>query len=129
MLTPDQIKQINDKQESSEMGIYLQPYKIPNIIKGLVLYQRYLIGECSGGNCWDDTEPTYQSVDEVPEFTILDDVLEIICPNINFLQYNKLKRLICSEEYNDYQYYGNYDNYKIRYIVLDDLYREINKMQ
>src|SRR5579862_3894046 len=49
------------------------------------LYVSWSPGGMSGGNCWDDAEPTAYTNHEKPkELQILDKVLEKICPDINF---------------------------------------------
>lgn len=121
-LTEEQIITINRKQQSSEQGIYNQPYKIPTNINGLVLYQRYITGGYSGGDCWGGEASSFTTDDSISEFTILDDVLEILKPDIKLLEYKEIKKHIKSSEYTNFQYYGNSDHYQIRYLELDKLY-------
>jgi hypothetical protein len=124
-LTEEQIIEINRKQETSEQGIYNQPYKIPNNVKGLVLYQRYVTGGYSGGNCWGDESRRFTN-DEIPEFTILEDVLEVLKPDIKLSEYREIKKHIKTTGYSADQYYGNSDNYEIKYLELDELYNLLN---
>lgn len=123
-LTEEQIKEINAKQPDWDMGIYNEPYKIPTNVKGLVLYQRYISGGMTGGNCWD--ERSYRFDNDEPEFTILNDVLAVIKPDITFKEREKLSYLIQDDGYTDIDYYGNYDDYEIRYLVLEELYKKLN---
>lgn len=119
-LTEEQIKEINAKQPDWDMGIYNEPYKIPTNVKGLVLYQRYISGGMTGGSCWD--ERTYYFENEVPEFSILYDVLSVISPELSLKDYEKTLDLIRENDYTEIDYYGNYDNYEIRYVILEELY-------
>lgn len=60
----------------------------------------------SVGNCWGD--PMIEiSPDSPLEFTEFDNILEIICPDITYLKYKKIKQSCCSieTEYNN-DYYG-----------------------
>jgi hypothetical protein len=73
----------------------------------------WTIGGMAGGSCYDDSsEDRHYAVDteEEPELEDLDKVLEIVCPQITFLQYKKLIKSVVSrdKEDRDYCYYGNY---------------------
>ena len=121
-LTTEQISRINNDCPSSEQGVYLQPYGIPTTIKELVIYSKYKTGGYSGGNCLNNASPKYQKQDE-PEnkFIVLDLVLAELTPNISYLQYRLISKLIHTNEESENEYYGNCTDYKIEYIVLSEL--------
>ena len=76
-----------------------------------------------GGSCWGG-EPKDALIDPEPEpeFEDLDDLLLKIAPNISFLQYKKLCNSVKKEHYRSHEYYGNYSDNMIKYILLEDLY-------
>jgi len=53
---------------------------------------------------------------------VLDLVLQELNPNITFLKYQEIEKLIndCSDT--EYEYYGNSTKYEVEYIKLSDLY-------
>lgn len=130
-LTKEIIDTINAKLYKdlgdSEQGIYLQPYMIPNNVKGLVLYQRYETGGVSGGSCWDSSNPQpYYNRDSMPPFKVLDETLRVIAPTLTYLQYKEIEELIVSSEETEYEYYGNCTEYQIKYVEVDSLMRMLN---
>lgn len=97
--------------------------KIQNAIN---VYWR--IGGQTGGSCWTTNEnpAIYRGInaDPEPDLTDLDIILQKICPNISYINYKVLvKSTIKIKEYSIYEYYGNYTNYSIKYILLNDLYK------
>lgn len=82
-------------------------------------------GGMTGGSCWDTgEEDNHRPIDPdpEPEFEDLNKVLEALCPNISFLQYKKLSNsLIKHDEYQDYEYYANYYNKSVKFVVLPEL--------
>jgi hypothetical protein len=79
------------------------------------------IGGKEGGDCWGG-EPEHYTRNEEQEFKDLMKILESIAPKITFLQYKKLAKLIYSYERIEYEYYGNYTEYRIEYIKLEELF-------
>jgi hypothetical protein len=81
-------------------------------------------GGMSGGNCWNDREPTYEASDNPPEeLTDLDVVLTMFWPDMTFLQYKELTRALLKEDsYTQSEYYGNTSNYSYKLVVLKDLF-------
>jgi hypothetical protein len=82
----------------------------------------------SGGNCWDDTEPTYHSYDNKPEeLTDLDKLLGEIRPQTSFLEYHALtNELVKHGTRSEGEYYGNSTDYAHVYIIIEDLYNYLN---
>lgn len=64
---------------------------------------------CAGGsygNCWDNTQSPV-TPDDPLEFTQFDDLLIKICPNLNFIDYKKIrKQCVSTEETYESDYYG-----------------------
>ena len=115
------IKEINEKCPYNQ-GIFKEPYGIPVHIKEPVIYCRYETGGYSGGSCWGDRNPEYYSED-VPKdrFKVLDLVLEVLFPDIKYLQYKQIEELIHDNEETEYEYYGNSTDWKCEYIILSEL--------
>lgn len=82
-------------------------------------------GGMTGGSCWDDgNDVRYYPVDASPEedFYELDEILEKVCPNITYLQFRNLERLITQDSRTEDDYYGNYSVYAIKRLKVDDLW-------
>lgn len=80
-------------------------------------------GGVGGGSCWEDSNPQpYTSNEQPEELTDLDNLLEEIAPNITFLQYRNLAKLIKNSSYTQNEYYGNCTNYAIKKIYIKELY-------
>lgn len=125
-LTEEDIQKINNAVDYWNQGIFKEPSNIDVNEKGLVIYQRYNIGGASGGNCWNDDEPTQYEGEDRPNWDTLDLALKEICPEVTYLQYKDIEKLVKSNDYTDYQYYGNYDDYEIYWLSLEDLYNYLN---
>ncbi len=93
-----------------------------------VVFKEWITGGITGGNCWDNQTHLRES-DQEPEFSSLDKILENLYPNITFLQYKKLMKLVKTTEYISSGYYGNYEEYRVEYIILQDLYDSLVEMK
>lgn len=125
-LTQEQIEKINKLAKNewmeNEQGIFKEPFGISDKIKTHVLYMRYHIGGVSGGSCWDSSNPQpYRNDEQIPEFEILDLVLRELKPDISYLQFREIQKMIHNSEESDWEYYGNRTDYAIKYLILDDL--------
>jgi hypothetical protein len=85
-------------------------------------------GVCEGGSCWDDSEPTYHSLSEnETDIKSLDVLFEKLCPTIPFLKYKQVmvdvKNYIHEDSESEYEYYGNYTEWEIKYIKFEDLFK------
>ena len=77
----------------------------------------WITGGVSGGSCWDSSDPRSYTSDEVePEPTKLEEFLMIAAEDISFLRFKKISALVVREDFCQYEYYGNCDEYQIRYI-------------
>jgi len=127
-LTTEQIEKLNNDCPYGQ-GIFLQPYGIPINEKRLVIYSSYTSGGYSGGSCWDDSEPRrYEN--EVPNdhMEALDKVLSVLCPNISYLNFKKIEKLMNHEFDTRTEYYGNSSDITVDYIVLDELYEKLEEI-
>ncbi len=127
-LTEEQIEKINNLSpmdwQVNEQGVFTEPYGIPVHIKEPVIYCRYGTGGVSGGSCWDSSNPQPYHLEEPKDkMKVLDLVLTELCPNISYLQYKKVEKLIQETWKTEYEYYGNSTDFDIQYIVLSDLYK------
>lgn len=132
-LTQKEIEEINKQYNlysgDSEQGIYVQPYGIPIHIKEPVIYCRYETGGYTGGSYHEDSYARpYEKEPPKDKMKILEIVLEKIKPNISFLQYKQIDRLIHTNSETEYEYYGNSTNWEIEYIILSDLYKYLESI-
>jgi len=127
-LTQKDIQEINSKvKDSWNEGIFTEPNYIPVHIKEPVIYMRWESGGYSGGSCWDDSDPQpYES--EKPKFTVLDLVLKKLKPDISYLDYKEIEKLIHDNQETEYEYYGNSIDWSVEYIILSDLYKLLEKL-
>lgn len=130
-LTTEQIKKINklapNDWQINEQGIFTQPNGIPVHIKTPVIYMRWRTGGVSGGSCWESSNPQhYTCSGDKPKFEVLDLVLKEIAPNISYLQFREIEKLIHTNSETEYEYYGNCTEFDIEYIILSDLIRMLH---
>lgn len=70
-------------------------------------------GGMTGGNCWGDEARSMGSydIDDEPEFNVLEEMLQEICPNITLKEYRTIlddSDVKVSRSWTDSEYYGNY---------------------
>ena len=89
------------------------------------LYVEWETGGSRGGSCWGGVSEGYSSDDPPKELTLLDTILEKLCPNLSFLQFRRLcNNLMKYDSYSDNgDYYGNYTTYGYKFILLEELFR------
>ena len=127
-MTNEEIKEIN-KECPEDQGVFSEPYGIPVKIKEPVIYMRWQTGGRGGGSCWG-TERFRKDGEEEPNFVSLDLVLKYLKPNISYLQYKSIDKIINEVDYNDGEdYYGNYTDYTIKYIILSDLIKYLDTLE
>ena len=103
----------------NEQGIFKQPFGVPDNIDGYVIYMRYESGGVRGGSCWDSSNPTPYTNDDVPNFEVLDIFLKEVCPQISYLKYKEIENSILDSTDSEWEYYGNRTDFEIKYIRLD----------
>lgn len=84
-----------------------------------------------GASCWDEGPPDFYEVDgeREPDSWQLTDFLIKYYPSIGFLQFNKLvKDCVKVVEDSDIDYYGNTDDYAIKYALYKDVYNSLKEM-
>ena len=129
MLSKDKIDEINSKCPSDQ-GVFMQPYGIPVDIKELVVYTRYKTGGTRGYSYHDDSEnEEYATPEPANKWEVLDIVLEELCPNISYLQYRKIIKLMHDNDETENEYYGNSTEWKVEYIILSELLDKINEFK
>jgi hypothetical protein len=126
-MTKENIKEINSNCPINQ-GIFVEPSMIPIHIKEPVIYCRYETGGYRGGNCYDSKSKPYTEEPPKDRFKVLEMVLEKLKPNITFLQYKKIERLIYNNEETEYEYYGNSTDWKVEYIILSDLEKLLSEL-
>lgn len=103
--------------------------KQPNPIKGYyLLSDQWTTGGMSGGNCWGDEATPIYYADEEKELSDLDRLLQAIAPNITYLNYREIAKLIDEHRWSQSEYYGNHYDYAIKYVNLKDLYAIFKKL-
>lgn len=116
----EKIRIINEKCPYGQ-GIFVQPNGVPLHIVEPVIYARYEYQGYSGGDCWG-SEPTPYSLQQPKDhMVVLDYVLEELCPKCTYLQYRQIQNLIESDDDRVYGYYGNFDDWKVEWIILSKL--------
>lgn len=86
-----------------------------------ILCKKWISGGKEGGNCWGN-KPESRDPDPEPEFKALTNILIHFAPALTFLQYKQIEELLKYDSKSEYEYYGNYAYYDIKYIKLEDLY-------
>jgi hypothetical protein len=81
----------------------------------------WVSGGTSGGSCWGGVAEQRGS-DPEADFDSLDEILEELFPNITYLKYKKIEKLIRTYDYNIPEYYGNCTTYTVNYIKVEELY-------
>lgn len=106
-----------------------QDYSKPAM--GNFITKSWIVGGEGGGSCWDDgTDDHHHSVkaQSEPDFVELDVILEHFVPKLSFQQYKRLDReLVKTREYSENEYYGNYYNYRMGYVCLQELYNYLRE--
>lgn len=98
-------------------------------LKDLCIYAQWCIGGMQGGSCWGTDDLSPRPAESEPEIKELDDILSKICPEITYLQYKGLtNNLIHHKDYTEDCYYGNNYNYRIKYIILNELFDKLTEM-
>lgn len=121
-LTEEDIININKSLDDSwNQGIYKEPFGVESI-KDYVIYQRHNSWGYSGGSCWGH-EAEYYCNNERREWEVFDKVLKEVCPQITYLQYKEIDKLVTYLEKREGRYYGNSDYYDIWYLPLETLYK------
>lgn len=119
------IEKIN--KECEDGGISKDPWDLSslNLKKNeYIIYKKWDAYGYSGGSCWGDEANYYEGRFE-PDFKALDKILEVVCPNISYLQYKKLSDIIITSDHTEYEYYGNSTTYKYEYVYLSELLKWI----
>jgi len=121
------IKEKKDSYYQSNKFISISPKEKKSEIDLNITYleTHWMSGGTGGGSCWDDGEEDRHygiEGDSEPEFTILDNFLLEVCPDITFLQYKKITPKITQSEWSENEYYGNSTDYTSKSIKLKDLY-------
>jgi len=123
------IEKVN-KECPEEQGIFSEPYGIPVYIKEPVIYTRYNTSGRSGRSYHENSHSRYFEYDEPSEkekWQVLDIVLRELRPKIAKEEYDNILLLVRDNTgTDDEDYYGNYVEFKIEYIVLSDLLKLLN---
>jgi hypothetical protein len=128
-ITAEVIEKVNklcpEDWDDDSQGIWKEAYGVPNKEKRHCLVMRYSPRGAHGGNCWNENDLT-DYTNEEPDFIVLDKLLEVLNLDIPISKYNEIlsyKREQDGES--QMEYYGNYSEWEIHYIPLEDVLKVI----
>lgn len=98
---------VNDSLDSSEF-------------KGFIS-DTWTVGGRTGGSCWNSGADISVEIEEPHDLILLDEFLELHMPELSFVKYRNLLKLVNTMEWTRSEYYGNYYNYKCKYISFEDI--------
>lgn len=127
-MTQEEIDKINHQCPYGQ-GIFFQPNGVPLHIKEHVIYSKYDYRGKHGGSCWGDEPSWYHNDPPKDHFRVLDLVLRELHPQCTYLQYREIQSLIESDEDRSYEYYGNFSDWKVEWIVLSELEKLIESWE
>jgi len=115
--------------KTNEHGNHMPDWLDYDIRKNLrrddvVVYYDWSTGGLSGGNCWDDTEPTYYASNETePEDNPFAKALELYAEDISYIRFRKISSKVLYEyTHRYYEYYGNRSDIEGRAFIVRELY-------
>lgn len=91
------------------------------------LHREWTTGGVTGGSCWGGVADQPVSGEEEPEDTFLEEILELLVPNLTYLQYRKLVKANLYDKYDAgyTDYYGNYTTREGRRLSIERLYNTL----
>lgn len=89
------------------------------------IVQKHVSNGARGGNCWGDEAQYFHNETPVQEFLPLEKILTKVAPNISYLKFREIQKLIRTDWEEDREYYGNYTNYDIYKLDIKELYDSI----
>ena len=91
--------------------------------------EEWVCGGITGGSCWGSENLRGRTAEPEPEFTAVDTLLELLVPDIKFLQYKKLAHIFSENEYTILEYYGNSTEYRYKWVTIEDLYNKLVELE
>lgn len=88
----------------------------------------WVIGGKTGGSCWNQNEHYEVSKDEEDSFSEFDEFLEKYFPSMTHIVYKQVMKLVKTIHYRNSEYYGNYTDYEVKYILHSDLLKILNDL-
>lgn len=89
---------------------------------GTEISVKWETGGMSGGSCWGSEAKPYTSNEPPKELDLLDAVLLKIKPDMSYLQYKCLNKIVKHKEDHCWEYYGNSTDYMMKIVSVSDLY-------
>lgn len=129
------IKMINEECRENRLedqGIFIEPFGIKLSVKEHVLYGRYNTGGMTGGG-WQDDAKLVSYTNGYPDGRF-PEVIELtakrLLPDITEEEITQLYGLVTNNDYtDDSDYYGNTDDYEVRYVILSQFEELIEKFR
>ena len=130
ILKENKIPIYQDKRKKTGWGYYLSYGWNHQSIKEYIRVS-WSTGGISGGSCYgQDSHQSYSNDDYDDTFYYFDKILEIIWPNITYLNYKHLeKELVHKISWSENEYYGNSTNYCGKYVILVDMFNMLIDLQ
>lgn len=96
---------------------------------GYCLVKSWRSGGVGGGSCWDrgtqDNHHYSLSGESEPSWDALDLVARELFPSLSYIHYTELMREQTTNDFTEWEYYGNSSNYRLAFLSLRDIYNFI----
>ena|SRR5215217_3540414 len=92
-----------------------------NVRDGAIV-QMHVSGGAQGGNCWGNEAQYFTNSSSAQEFLPLDKILTQVNPQISYLQYREIQKLIVEGSKHESEYYGNHTDYTTYTLDIRKLY-------
>lgn len=108
--------------EEFKKGIYDIVRKLPDYTYGgekdsfeiqdtWFIIQKHISSGAEGGSCWGDEAKYFYNTNAPQDFLPLEEILLTFCPDISYLKYREIEKLIIPGEERRPEFYGNHTNY------------------
>lgn len=98
--------------------------KNKEVDKDSVIFKSWIVGGKLGGDNEEERTAEYE-----PKFKELNKLLTKICPNITYLQYEDLSDIFKTRDNTEYDYYGVVYEYRMVYVIIEDLYNKLCELK
>lgn len=121
----EDIEKINSELEQEgieDQGIFREPYGIDHEVKVPIIYMRWVKGGMTGGSYDIDSYRHSFEGDVRPTFTVLEKVLQHYGKDISLVDSPEIEKITHESEFDDnMDYYMNYDEFAVEWIILSEL--------
>lgn len=89
------------------------------------IVQKHCSGGANGGNCWGGEAEGFSNDTPPQDFLPLEPILTLVKPEITYLEFRAIEKLITTDSDHDREYYGNYTNYILWKLDIEKLYDKL----